>query len=289
VVAITTYTLVWGLDGPEEQLLADATGFFFGYPGEIITNAHVVADAWRIEVTLADGRTAEASLLGLEALTDLALLKVEIDSPPPSLTIMAEDEVRAGLWVLAIGHPLGLEFSASKGIISAVNRTDVVRDSMGYWDFIQTDAAINQGNSGGPLVDRFGRLAGICTAVDKEGRRIAYAIPVGIVDVMAHHLRLYGRLRRAYLGIDVREADDGIAVTGIFPDSPAYFSGFKPGDIVVEFDGEIPESVTEFYWNVAIHSLEEPAEFELERDGVRLLVAVQLEPAASDSGMLGRR
>ncbi len=281
VVAISTYTF-GGLDGPEEQHLADGTGFFFGYPGEILTNAHVVFDAWRIEVALADGRTARATLVGLETLTDLALLKVDIDSPPPSLTIMAEDEVRPGLWVLAIGHPFGLDFSATKGIISAVNRTDVVGDNSGYWDLLQTDAAINQGNSGGPLVDRFGRLAGVCTAVNREGQRIAYAIPVSTADVMAHHLRLYGRLRRASLGVETREQEGRIEVEGVFPDSPAYFSGFKPGDIIVELDGEAPESETQFLWNIAIHSLEEPAQFELERDGVRLMVAVQLEPVSSE-------
>lgn len=282
VVKISTYALMWGLNGPEEQPLAGGTGFFYGYPGEILTNAHVVADAWRIEVTLADGRTAPATLLGVETRTDLALLAVDLEAPPPSFTIMPEDEVKVGLWVMAIGNPLGFDFSASKGIVSAVNRTDVVWDGVGYWDFIQTDAALNQGNSGGPLVDRYGRLVGVCTAVDKEGQRIAYAIPVGMVDVMAHHLRNYGRLRRADLGVQIRDEDGRIAVVGVYPDSPAYLSGFKPGDIIVALDGEPPGSVPQMRWNIAIHSLEEPAQFELERDGIRLMVAVQLEPASSD-------
>ncbi len=282
VVKITTYMRAFAAHGPVEQPLTSGTGFFFGYPGEILTNAHVVFDAERIEITLADGRVADGTLLGVETRTDLALLSVDLESPPPGLSIMPEDEVRSGLWVMAIGNPFGLDFSASKGIISAVNRTDVVWDGVGYWDFIQTDAAINQGNSGGPLVDRYGRLVGVCTAVKREGQRISYAIPVGMVEVMAHHLRHYGRLRRADLGVRIQEEDGRIAVVGVFPSSPAYLSGFKPGDIIVALDGEPPGSVPQMRWNIAIHSLEEPAQFELERDGVRLVVAVQLEPASSE-------
>lgn len=283
VVKITTYTRVLAPDGPVEQPLTTGTGFFFGHPGEVLTNAHVVFDAERIEVTLADGRVAEGTLAGVETRTDLALLFVDLESSPPSLTIMPEDEVAPGIWVLAIGNPFGLDFSASKGIISAVNRSDVVWDGVGYWDFIQTDAAIHQGNSGGPLVDRYGRLVGVCTAVERQGQRISYAIPVGMVEVMAHHLRHYGRLRRADLGVRIHDDEGRIAVVGVYPDSPAYFSGFKPGDIIVALDGEPPGSVSQIRWNIAVHSLEEPAQFELERDGVRLMVAVQLEPASSET------
>jgi S1-C subfamily serine protease len=282
VVKIATFSQRRGLAGAPWQPLADGTGFFFGNRGEIITNAHVVADAQRIEVTTLDGRTLPARLLGLESRTDLALLAVEMEEPPPSLTTLPEEDVRPGLWVLAIGNPLGLDFSASHGIISAVNRDDVVWDGFGYWDFIQTDAAINEGNSGGPLVDRYGRLVGITTAVNRGGQRIAYAIPVSMIDITARHLRRYGKLRRASLGIQIQEREGRLEVVGVFPDSPAYFAGFKPGDIIVELDGTPPESVPQIRWDIAIHSLEEVAQFELERDGIRLMVGVQLEPALSD-------
>ncbi len=262
-----------------EQPLGLGTGFFYGEAGEILTNAHVLADAQRIEVETADGQVMDATLIGEETLTDLALLKVEMAEPPPPLVTAPAASLRPGMWVLVIGNPLGLEFSASKGIVSALNRTDVAWDRVGYWDFIQTDAAINPGNSGGPLVDRHGRLVGVATLVDRDANRIGFAIPLTTALVVAEHLRRYGKLRRAELGIQILERGGRLEVVGVYPDSPAHLAGFKPGDIIVSLDGEPPEGVPQLRWRIAIHPLDQVAEFEIERGAERKHLSVPLQAA----------
>jgi len=286
VVKITTYARASLVRG--ETRLALGAGFFFGEAGDILTNAHVVSGGGRFEVETVDGRKASARLVGQDPLTDVALLHVDLDNPPQPLAVAPPDTLRPGMWVLAIGNPLGLEFSATKGIVSALNRTDVVWDGVGYWDFIQTDAAINVGNSGGPLVDESGAVVGICAAIDKEGRKIGFAIPIGTARIVAKHLKTYGKLRRAWLGIQILKLEGEIKVVGIYPDSPAQAAGFLPGDVILELDGEPIDEVQQLRWKIAIHDIDTDPLFKVVRQGKELWMEVQLTEAP-DPAVTGRR
>ena len=258
---------------------AMGTGFFFGKPGEIITNAHVVRDGASFTVTTADGQERQATLVGADGHTDIALLQVEGENLPRALPAAEPGLLRTGDWVLAIGNPLGLDFSASRGIVSALNRTDVLPDSLGYWDFIQTDAAINLGNSGGPLLNHAGAVVGIAAAVEKQADRIGFAIPISTAETVAEHLRRFGVLKRAWLGIEIVEVKGQIQVYGVRPDSPAGKAGFRPGDVILSLD-DIPVSDRpRFRWQVATHSLDAPVRFRILRDGKEDVVTVQLEAA----------
>ena len=274
VVKITTYGRV--APGPELGKIAMGTGFFYGAEGEVLTNAHVVKAGRRFEIETTDGRVSEARLVGQDPLTDLALLHVEMENPPRPLPGAPVASLRPGMWVLAIGNPLGLEFSASKGIVSALNRNDVLWDGVGYWDFIQTDAAINEGNSGGPLVDVRGRVVGICSAIEKGAHKIGFAIPVETAIIVSKHLKKYGKLMRAWMGIKILEVDGDVQVVGVYPDSPAIEAGFLPDDIILELDGEPARDVQQVRWRIAIHELDIPALFKVERDGMEIMLEVHL-------------
>ncbi len=264
------------------------TGFFFGGPNLILTNAHVVRDAQRVEVFTRDGQKVEGTVLGLDELTDVAVVRAFLKKPVLPLLPAPASRVKPGRWVLAIGNPLGLEFSATKGIISAVNRSEELWDQVGYSDFIQTDAAINQGNSGGPLVDRNGRVVGMCAALDKEADRIGFAIPMSMASVVQEHLVKYRKLKRTWLGIQILRRDGQIEVVGVVPESPAYKVGFQPGDVILQFDGGTVEDVEKLRWSIAIHGVDEPARFVLARNGnvmeLDLFLEEARELAQSDTG-----
>ena len=256
---------------------APGSGFFFGRAGEILTNAHQVAGAVGFEVETFDGRRATARLVGQDPLTDVALLATELAQPPPPLRAAPRESLRQGNWALAIGNPLGLEFSATRGIISALNRTDVLWDGVGYYDFIQTDVAINQGSAGGPLVDPEGRVVGICAALEADAQRIGYAIPISTAEVVADHLRSYGKLRRAWLGIQILRVEGQIVVVGVFPDSPGHVAGLEPDDVILQLDGEEADDVQQLRWKIAIHDVDSPALFEVLREGRVYDIAANLE------------
>ena len=264
------------------------TGFFFGGPNLILTNAHVVQDAQRVEVFTRDGQKVEGTVLGLDELTDVAVVRAFLKKPVLPLLPAPASRVKPGRWVLAIGNPLGLEFSATKGIISAVNRSEELWDQVGYSDFIQTDAAINQGNSGGPLVDRNGRVVGMCAALDKDANRIGFAIPMSMASVVQEHLVKYRKLKRSWLGIQILRRDGQIEVVGVVPESPAYKVGFQPGDVILQFDGGTVEDVEKLRWSIAIHGVEEPSRFVLARNGnvmeLDLFLEEARELAQSDTG-----
>ncbi|MBM4352410.1 MAG: PDZ domain-containing protein [Deltaproteobacteria bacterium] len=258
---------------------AMGTGFFFGEAGDVVTNAHVVRNAQRFGVTLADGREVPARLVGADPHTDIALLHLEGENLPRPLPPAPSDSVRTGDWVLAIGNPLGLDFSASRGIVSALNRTDVLPDVLGYWDFIQTDAAINVGNSGGPLLDCSGSVVGVAAAVEKQADRIGFAIPIATAEVVTEHLRRYGVLKRSWLGIEIIEVKGKVQVYGVRPDSPAGRAGLQPGDEILALDDIPVTDRTRFRWQVATHPLDPPARLRLLRQGQEREVSVQLDAA----------
>lgn len=288
VVKVLVYDSRFYQPGQPEPLYW-GTGFFCGRKGEILTNAHVVEGGLAFSVELWDGRTAFAELVGADPFTDVAMLRIGLDDPPPPLPRAPSESVRTGMWLMAIGNPLGLEFSATKGIVSGLNRTNASWDEVGYWDFIQTDAAINLGNSGGPLLDAAGRVVGICTAMREKAERIGFAVPLDTAEVVVGHLRRYGMLRRARLGIQVAEEGGEVLVVGIYPDSPAQAAGFDLGDVILELNGAEVEEVGKLRWEIAVHDIDAPAVFKIMRDNQVAFVEADLEEAPGVAGLaLGR-
>jgi S1-C subfamily serine protease len=216
--------------------------------GHIVTNHHVIANANTINVQLADGRTADARIVGRDPDTDLAVLQVDL-KPVPFATFGRSDQLRVGDVVLAIGNPIGLSQTVTHGIVSATGRQQLGLAS--FEDFIQTDAAINAGNSGGALIDTSGALVGINTAVVAKSlgvEGIGFAIPVNMVRGVMDDIIARGRVVRGWIGIvpqDVTEQQaaqfglpgHGVVLTNFYVASPALEAGLQPFDVLVEIDG----------------------------------------------------
>lgn len=220
--------------------------------GIIITNDHVIADAKQIVVQLSDGRVAEAKLLGTDGSTDVAVIKIDLDGLT-AVPFGDSDKLRIGDFIAAVGNPFGLEGSASQGIVSAKGRSDIGYEM--FEDFLQIDAAVNPGNSGGALVDIEGRLVGINTATGAAKLRtqgIAFAIPINLARSVADELAAKGRFKRGTLGLETQDLNyqmardmkfplaitRGASIKSIVPGSPAAKSGMKPGDVIVAIDGK---------------------------------------------------
>jgi Do/DeqQ family serine protease len=249
--------------------------------GYIVTNNHVVHRADEINVTLDDGRTLAATLIGSDAPSDLAVLKVE----PADLTeIRFADSgtLRVGDFVLAIGNPFGLSQTVTSGIVSALGRTGIGLD--GYEDFIQTDASINPGNSGGALVNLRGELVGINTAILAPAGGnigIGFAIPSNIVHAVMTQLVAHGEVRRGDLGLSVQALDsdlaqafgvdwrEGVVIVDVEPGSAADRAGIRPGDLVVELNGRSVRRPVEFNREVAILMVGDGVALEVLREGRR--------------------
>ena len=227
--------------------------------GHVVTNHHVIADANAINVQLADGRVTRATIVGRDPDTDLALLSIKLDHLPV-MPLGRSDQVRVGDEVLAIGNPLGLQQTVTHGIVSATDRSQLGVAT--FENFIQTDAAINEGNSGGALVNSSGELVGINTAViaknmDATGvEGIGFAIPVNLVRGVMDAILKQGRVIRGWIGIVPEDLSDeqarqlglargGVVVTNLYRDSPALTVGIQPGDIVLEVGGRAVRTAQE--------------------------------------------
>ena len=267
------------------------SGFVVTAEGHILTNHHVVAGAEAIVVRFSGQRREhEAALLGSDPATDLALLKIEPEEPLAPLAFGDSDAIEVGDWAIAIGNPFGnLEGSLTVGVVSATGRGDLVIQggTPRYQDFIQTDASINFGNSGGPLVDSGGRVIGVNTAVNTGGQGIGFAIPSNLARRVYEQLREHGRVRRGYLGART-EADDpaaagaaaaGARVVAVDQDGPASRAGLREGDLIVGFAGRPVHEPRDLQFLVAEQSPGRAVECELRRDGERRLVQVVLGEA----------
>jgi S1-C subfamily serine protease len=226
------------------------SGVIIDPAGYIVTNHHVIAAAEDIKIQLADGRVTEPEIVGIDVETDLAVLKMNLPDLPV-MTLGRSDQLQIGEIVLAIGNPYGLSQTVTQGIISATGRTQLGLSR--FENFIQTDAAINIGNSGGALVNLRGELVGINTAVlggafDSDG--IGFAIPVNLMRGVAEQLQKHGRVRRGWLGIVPRDLttsraaalklaiEGGVELVQLYRDSPALEAGLRPGDIITHMNDQ---------------------------------------------------
>ena len=245
--------------------------------GVIVTNYHVVANSSEIDVTLADGRRFTARLLGADAATDLAVLRIEAADLPVAAW-GDSDTVEAGEMVWAIGNPFGLDRTITYGIVSAVGRKGVL-DSP-YQEFLQTDASINPGNSGGPLVDVHGRVMGITTAiVGKDYSGIGFAIPSNLARKVAHEIVEDGYVERGYIGMALKSSPPdvtGALVVAVEPKSPAALAGIRPGDLVVAYDGEPVAEPAGLVLQLTRTPIGEQVPLTVVRDGVEETVVVRV-------------
>jgi serine protease Do len=240
---------------PAQKAQAVGTGFIVDANGWIVTNFHVAGKADSITVTLADGRKLPAKMVGGDEKTDLALIKVESDKPLPFVTFADASKVRVGQPVMAVGNPFGLGGTVTTGIVSARGR-DI--HSGPFDDYIQTDAAINRGNSGGPLFDMEGHVIGINTAIfSPTGGSVGlgFAIPSSLAEPVVAQLKANGRVERGLLGVQIQPvteelaqsmslgSEKGALVAEVTPDSPALAAGIKSGDVIKSVDGKNVESI----------------------------------------------
>jgi len=267
----------------EYEVPGSASGFIFDADGHILTNNHVVNGADEIEITLSDGREYAAAIVGQDPSTDIAVIRIEgaERTSLPSVELGDSDAIRVGDWAIAIGNPLELAGTVTVGVISAVGRVDLnIRGGTPlYQDFIQTDASINFGNSGGPLVNIDGEVVGVNTAINPGATGIGFAIPINIARNVAESLISEGKVVRGYLGVipqeitpDLAEARDlgttkGIMIASVERGTPADDAGLEPGDVVVKFAGVRIIDVPQFRRVVAGVAPDEEIEIEILRDG----------------------
>jgi serine protease Do len=244
---------------PPEARQSLGSGFIVNPQGLILTNNHVIEEADKIKVTLRDEREFEAQVVGRDAKTDLALLKVQAKEDLPTVPLGNSDTLRIGEWVMAIGNPFGLSHTVTAGIVSAKGR---MIGAGQYDDFIQTDASINPGNSGGPLFNTRGEVVGINTAIVAGGTGIGFAIPVNLAKEVLQQLYEKGKVTRGWLGVMIQKVTPELAqsfnlqqsvgalVADVIDGSPAAKAGLQRGDVITTFDGatihdmhELPRAV----------------------------------------------
>jgi serine protease Do len=252
------------------------SGFIINKDGYIVTNNHVVENADKIEVILKDEKEFDAEIIGRDANTDLALIKIKPNRDLPVLLFGDSDALKVGQWVVAIGNPFGLEHTVTAGIVSAKGR---VIGSGPYDDFIQTDASINPGNSGGPLINMQGKVVGINTAIIAGGSGIGFAIPINLAKNIVDQLKTRGEVVRGWLGVGIQDiskqvaeyygikSKKGVLVTEVFPDDPADKAGIEPQDIILSINGKEVESSREITSMIADFGIGETVKIKVLRNG----------------------
>jgi serine protease Do len=274
----------------KQEIKGLGSGVIMDSQGHVLTNYHVAGEATKIQVTLADGNKSPATLVGGDAKTDLAVIKISAKGPLPHVTFGDSDKIEVGEWVVAIGAPRALEKSVTKGIISAKHRRGVT-DPSGYQDFLQTDAAINPGNSGGPLLNLRSEVIGINAAIITESggfEGIGFTIPSNMAAYVAKALIAHGKVERGWLGISIEDLTPelrrshhltitkGAYVKEVVDGGPADKGGIRKGDVVITYRGkEVPDSGT-LRDEVATTSVGREVKTWVWRDGEKKEVTVRI-------------
>jgi serine protease Do len=263
------------------------SGFIISNDGYIFTNNHVVENTDKILVKISDGKEYEAKIIGTDAKTDIALIKIKPDNGLPTVEIGDSDILRVGEWVIAIGNPFGLEQTVTAGIVSAKGR---VIGAGAYDNFIQTDASINPGNSGGPLFNMQGKVIGINTAIVAQGQGIGFAIPINMAKNILDDLKTKGKVTRGWLGVSIQDVSEdlaksmnyknknGVLVSDVVKNDPADKAGIKVGDIITEINGKTIKDTHDLLLTTASLHVGDKANIKAWRDGKQLsFIAVVAE------------
>jgi putative serine protease PepD len=235
--------------GGSQTQHAQGSGFVYDDSGHIVTNEHVVAGAQSISVTFSNGKSYKATVVGTDASTDLAVLKV--DAPASLLQPLAlgdSSSLQVGQGVVAIGSPFGLEETVTSGIVSALHRGMTAPNNFTITDSIQTDAAINHGNSGGPLLDLSGKVIGVTSQIESDSgdnAGVGFAIPSNTVKSIVSQLITSGTAQHAYLGVAISSASAGIKLTEVRSGTPAAKAGLQTGDVITALDGTTVKDAAE--------------------------------------------
>ncbi len=290
-------------EGQVEQ--GTGSGVIISADGQLITNAHVVDGADMVKVTLKDGRSFDGQVMGVDSVTDIAVIKIEaVDLP--TVTLGSSEDLTPGQWAIAIGNPLGLDNTVTAGIISALGRSST---QVGVPDkrvrFIQTDAAINPGNSGGPLLNDRGEVIGINTAIRANAQGLGFAIPIETAQRIANQLFANGEVAHPYLGIqmvdltaEVKDSlnrdsemnitvtvDQGVLVVKVLNGTPAAQAGLQQGDIILKVDGTPVSTASDVQEQVESSTIGDTLEVEISRNGKS--ETLQVRPSALPSNPLG--
>ncbi|MGB3652869.1 MAG: HhoA/HhoB/HtrA family serine endopeptidase [Rivularia sp. (in: cyanobacteria)] len=281
----------------ERQQRGNGSGFIINSNGEILTNAHVIDGADRVTVELKDGRKFDGQVLGEDPVTDVAIVKIDADNLPTA-SLGDSDALQPGEAVIAIGNPLGLNYTVTSGIISATGRSSSdIGAADKRVDYIQTDAAINPGNSGGPLLSASGEVIGMNTAIIRGAQGLGFAIPVNTIKRISQELIAKGRVDHPYLGIqmvtltkDVKEklnselgnpsisADKGVLLIRIMRGSPASQGGLKAGDVITSISKQRVNNNEDVQRLVENSKIGQPLDIEVERNGRKIKLAVRPAP-----------
>ncbi len=275
-------------DGPREPegpRQGSGSGFLVDAEGFILTNNHVIEGAERITVTLADGRAFRGEVVGADPAIDVALVRIPGASNLPTAPLGNSDELRPGEWVCAIGNPLGYVHSVTVGVVSFIGRT-LFDQSLD--EYIQTDAAINYGNSGGPLINSSGEVIGINSALSSRASNIGFAVPINQAVAILPQLKSKGRVSRGFIGVTLTDVTpalqralglsvgDGAMVQDVSPRSPAERAGLRPYDVIVQVEGQPVLTNRELIRDIAARQPGTTARLEVVREGRRQAIAVKL-------------
>jgi len=283
---------------PDKVERGTGSGFIIGSDGRLITNAHVVDGAERVQVTLKDGQVYEGKVVGIDSVTDVAVVKIAAKDLPTA-SLGKGENLTPGEWAIAIGNPLGLDNTVTVGIISALGRSST---QVGVPDkrveFIQTDAAINPGNSGGPLLNSQGEVIGINTAIRADAQGLGFAIPIETAQRIAEQLFAKGKADHPYLGIHMVTLDDqakeemslnselefdipqdeGVLVVRVIPKSPAAKGGLKPGDVINKVGDRSVKTSLQVQEQVETSEIGSALEVEVLREGK--VKTIKVKPSA---------
>jgi S1-C subfamily serine protease len=294
-------------NGYEERLQGQGSGFIVDSNGTILTNAHVVSDADRVTVILKDGRRLDGEVLGVDEVTDLAVVKIS-GGGVPTAALGDSDEVQVGDWAIAMGNPLGLDNTVTLGIVSTLNRSSaLVGIPDKRLDFIQTDAAINPGNSGGPLLNADGEVIGINTAIRANATGIGFAIPINTAKQIMPILARGEAVPHPYLGVQIADLTpdlarqnnrdpnatvmlpetNGAIVLGVVPDSPAAQAGIRRGDVITQIEGQAITSADQLQGLVDHSQVGQPLRVNVQRGERSQSLTIRTAPLRSRAEMRG--